>query len=671
MSQTETPRTEAPQEILATDTHGNCWKRRWKRNLGWLAGATVVVGVSILIRSGQGDRVASAQAARRTTSAMTSARSDVARSGATNGKQLPRVGRPKHDVMALVNGQDISRRDLIDACVRRHGKQVLESLVNKRLIMNHCAKRNITVTSEEINAEVDRMAKRFKLGREQWFEMLEKERGLSPQEYARDIVWPTLALRKLAAKQMEVSDEEVRKQYDTQFGPMVRARLLAVEDEKLAQQLRQQLVAQPDRFARLAMDHSRDVNSASVGGLIQPIRRHVGSPAIESEAFRLQPGEISSIIRVGNQFILLKCEGHVPPRSMPLEQVRGQIVEKIKEQKLRKIAHTLFGQLQQTATIQNVYNNPQLHETMPGVVATVNGDRITMRELGQECLLRNGEEVLDTEISHLLLEQSLKAAGLTVSEADLEAEVRHGAELAGVVDSRGQADLDAWFKMITTEQKITRQQYLRDAVWPSAALKKLTAGGVAVDEEDVNKSFEANYGERVRCRAIVLDNMRRAQEVWEKARQNPSPEYFGDLAEQYSIEPTSKSLRGEVPPIQRFGGQKQLEDVAFVLQEGQLSGIVQVADRFVILRCEGRTERIDINQDEVREILTRDIYEKKLRLAMSNKFQSIREQSRIDNYLVGTSHAPAPKSHVRDTDSQPRQASTRHDSAVVPTTAQR
>ena len=76
--------------------------------------------------------------------------------------------------MAIVNGKDISRKQLTDACVRRFGEDVLESLVNKRLITNHCAKRDITVTNEEITAEIDRMAKRFQLGREQWLELLAK-----------------------------------------------------------------------------------------------------------------------------------------------------------------------------------------------------------------------------------------------------------------------------------------------------------------------------------------------------------------------------------------------------------------------------------------------------------------------------------------------------------------
>ncbi|HYO25636.1 MAG TPA: peptidylprolyl isomerase, partial [Lacipirellulaceae bacterium] len=144
----------------------------------------------------------------------------------------------------------------------------------------------------------------------------------------------------------------------------------------------------------------------------------------------------------------------------------------------------------------------------------------------------------------------------------------------------------------------------------------------------------------VRCRAIVLGAMRRAQEVWDKARRNPSPEYFGDLAEEYSIEPTSKALRGEVPPLGRHGGQPQLEEVAFQLQEGQLSGIIQVNDKFVILRCEGRTERVEVDEAEVRDLLYRDIYEKKLRMAMSLKFEEINSRARVDNYLAGESHAP-------------------------------
>jgi parvulin-like peptidyl-prolyl isomerase len=199
-------------------------------------------------------------------------------------------------------------------------------------------------------------------------------------------------------------------------------------------------------------------------------------------------------------------------------------------------------------------------------------------------------------------------------------------------------------------------------VWPSAALKKLTDGRVEVTAEDLQKGFEANYGEKVRCRAIVMGSLRRAQEVWDKARQNPTAEFFGDLAEEYSIEPSSRSLRGEVPPIRKYSGQPQLEEAAFALVDGQLSGIIQVADKFLILRCEGRTEPIGVTMAEVQVELQRDILEKKTRLAMSDEFDRLRSGARIDNYLAGTSQAPVKSSDAK-------QATRVQDDKVRPTAA--
>ncbi len=542
--------------------------------------------------------------------------------------------------MAVVNGQDIRRDALATACVERFGKDVLEGLVNKRLIMHHCRNRNIEVTDQEVDAEIDRMAKRFKIGREQWLQMLERERGINVEQYKRDILWPTLALRKCAADQLAVSDEQLNEAYEAQYGAAVKCRLIVVRDRQLADKLHRQVSEQPNDFARLAMQNSVDVNSASIGGLIQPIRHHIGDPAIERAVFALQPNQISPIIPVGEQFAIFKCEGLMPVRNVPLESVREELAEQIRESKLRDVAGKLFKQLQDASTVQNVWNDPQLRAQMPNVVATINGEQIPYSELAEECLLRYGRQVLDVEISHLLLQQTLAKAKLTVSEQDLNDEIGHAAQLSGVVDKDGKPDLAKWIQAATVEQGITKDQYVRDSVWPSAALKKLTGSTIQVKEDDLQKGYQANYAERVRCRAIVLSSMRKAQEVWAKARQNTSADYFGDLAAENSIEPSSKALRGEVPPIRRFGGQPQLEDTAFGLKTGELSGIIQLGDRFVILKCEGRTAPVEVNMQEVHDILYQDIFEKKLRMAMGEKFDEIRAKSRIDNFLAGTSQAP-------------------------------
>ena len=636
--------------MSSTEAEAAMRAAEWKHRFIWFGIATLVLGAAVLVRWTQGDAPASAAAP---------AQATVAAAKVDDSQPLPRPGRPTHNVMALVNGKDISREALVDACVQRFGEDVLESLVNKRLITNHCTNHNITVTQSDIDAEIDRMAKRFQLGREQWLQMIEKERGVTAQEYARDIVWPTLALRKLADKELQVSPEEIQKAYEQEFGPMVRARLIAVSDGAKARQIHAQLMANPEGFAKAAIEHSEDVNSASMGGMIHPIRRHVGDPAIEAEAFRLHPGQISSIIQVAQQFIILKCDEQLQAQPMPLAQVQERLVERIKEDKLRDAATGIFEKVQKTAVVKNVYNDPELSKTMPGVVATVNGDRITMQELGAECLLRHGEEVLEGEISRTLLEQELQATGVKVTQEDLDAEMRHAAELAGVLDAQGNADLPKWFETVMAEQGVTKERYLRDSVWPSAALKKLSAKEVQVTEEDIAKGFEANYGERVRCRAIVLGNQRRAQEVWNKARQNPSLEYFGDLAAEYSVEPTSKALRGEVPPLGRYGGQETLEKEAFALQNGELSKVIQMGDKFIILRCEGRTERMNIDLKDVRDILHRDIFEKKLRMAMGEKFEEINSGARVDNYLAGSTHSPA----------EPKAGAVREDTAVKPTVA--
>jgi parvulin-like peptidyl-prolyl isomerase len=609
---------------------------KWKRRVAFAASGLAVVGLAFLLRyltatsaeaqlpnPFRGNETSTTPAAKQATA------------------HLPSHERPKHDVMAVVNGQDIRRDALATACVERFGEEVLEGLVNKRLIQHHCRNRGIQVTDAEIDAEIDRMAKRFKIGREQLLrDVIERQRGVSEAQYKNDMLWPMIAIRKVAAQQLTVTDEQIQEAYESQFGEAVKCRLIVVGDRQLADQLHRQLIDKPDDFARLAMQHSVDINSASIGGLIQPIRRHVGDKAIEQEVFALEPDQISKIIPVGEQFAILKCEGRLPARNVPLDSVRDELVEQIKESKLRDVASTLFQELQNSATVQNVWNDPQLRAQMPGVVATVNGEQVRYQELAEECLLRFGERVLDVEISHLLLQQALTRANLTVTEADLNAEMGHAAQLAGVVDPQGRPDLQKWIQMATEDERVSKDQYLRDSVWPSAALKKLTSSAIEVTQDDLQKAFEANYSERVRCRAIVLANMRRAQEVWGKARQNQSMDYFGDLAEEYSIEPTTKSLRGEVPPIRRFGGQPQLEDVAFELQPGDLSGIIQLADKFVILKCEGRTEPVDVDQQEVQQILYQDIYEKKLRMAMNEKFDEIRDHARIDNFLAGTSQAP-------------------------------
>ena len=119
-------------------------------------------------------------------------------------------------------------------------------------------------------------------------------------------------------------------------------------------------------------------------------------------------------------------------------------------------------------------------------------------------------------------------------------------------------------------------------------------------EEDLKKGFEANYGPRVPCRAIVLNDLRRAQKVWDEARKikqrTSKTENFRRVgSEVFNGAQQPRELHGQVPPIRMYGGQPQLEEEAFKLQPGDLSGVINVDEKFIILFCEGYTKPIDGN----------------------------------------------------------------------------
>ena len=52
------------------------------------------------------------------------------------------------------------------------------------------------------------------------------------------------------------------------------------------------------------------------------------------------------------------------------------------------------------------------------------------------------------------------------------------------------------------------------------------------------------------------------------------------------------------------------------------------------------TDPIKVTPNEVKDLLYRDIYEKKLRLAMAERFETMRGAAQIDNYLTGSSQQP-------------------------------
>lgn len=607
-----------------------------------IAGSALgVIGVCLAARALSGPSAATAQAPVRQASPARTSPAPVTRPAGSNTVANNAAQPQSLKVMAVVNGQQITRQDLANECLRRYGKDVLESIVNKHLIWQACQKHKIAITDQDVETEIEQMASKFGLPKDRWLTMLERERDIAPDRYRREIIWPTLALRRLANEQIVVTDDELRKAFESEYGPKVKVRMISVSNKAKAEEARTRALAAPAKFGDLAKEVSEDANTAAARGVVPPIRKHLGYGEVEQAAFALKEGEISPIIPVANQYLILKCEKHLPESyvsSTQMEQIRTQLRDQIRDNKLRTAAADIFKKLQDDSQIVNVYNDPRLQQQMPGVAATINGIQVATQQLAEECVDRYGKEVLEGEINRLVLLQELQKNRKSVSDAAIDEEIARAADSYGYVKADGTPDVETWLKTVTDTDSVTVELYVRDAVWPSVALKQLVGEQVEVKEDDLRKGFESNYGERVEVLAIVLTNQRQANEVWDMARHNPTDQFFGELATQYSVEPVSRSNQGKVPPIRKFGGQPIVEEEAYSLEPGQLSGILNVGDKFVILRCLGRTKPVVQDFNAVQAELYKDIHEKKLRIAMADEFDRLKESAQIDNFLAGTSH---------------------------------
>ncbi len=615
-------------------------KSHWKGRITVAISVVVVVGVCLALRPFSGAQDAKAEApvlngvapAHRTSAATTQTPQSVA----------PAPQTPK--LVATVNGEQISRQELAEECLRRYGAEVLESVVNKHLIWQACQAKGIQITDQDVEAEINRLAGKFGLSPSRWLTMLHEERDIAPEQYRREIIWPTLALRALAAKELVVTPDEMKKAWEVEYGPRVKVRAITVSSRESAEQLRAAAAANPENFGDLAKKHSED-QSASVNGLIPPIRKNVGDENIERVAFGLQEGEISPVIQVANQYVILKCEKQLEGTYIAerfRQDAEDRIRDRVQEQKLRGAAASLFQQLQQDARVVNVMNDPELQKQMPGVAATINDQKISVQQLAEECIERHGRDVLDGEINRKILLQALKRKSQQVAEQDLDQEIARAADAYGFLKPDGTPDIEKWLGEVTKEEGATVELYVRDAVWPTVALKKLVDNHVQVTDDDIQKGFVSNYGPRVEALAIVMNNQRQAQKVWEMARDNPTDQFFGELAHQYSVDSVSRENYGRIPPIRQHGGRPELEKEAFALKPGELSGIIASDENYIILRCTGFTTPVVGSLDnEVRQELVKDIREKKLRLAMSIEFERLQKAAEIENLLTGSFQSAA------------------------------
>ena len=288
----------------------------------------------------------------------------------------------QNTAFARVNAEPISYEALAKECVERYGKEVLENMISRLIIQQECAERGVVVSEAEVTQQVIEISKKFGLAVDQYYKLLEAERGLSPTQYQRDIIWPMLAFRKLAGKEVTITREMMQQAYEDNYGPRVKARMIVCDKQRRAQEVWDKAKAKPEDFDALARDYSVETNSRALGGVIPPIRKNTGAHEnLRKAAFAMkEPGEISGILQIGpSQFAILKFEGQTEPVDHDPKDVQVQLQADLTEREVQKMVGDTFETLQKSARVDNfltgesrgtVERASAIQEAAPGTPAT-------------------------------------------------------------------------------------------------------------------------------------------------------------------------------------------------------------------------------------------------------------------------------------------------------------
>lgn len=191
---------------------------------------------------------------------------------------------------------------------------------------------------------------------------LAAERGLATAETAE--VAPRRAIDALLKDAMAQDPDEAEiasyyQQHRQEFSrpERVRLRQILTEDRRTADAAVREL-SDGAAFDELARRISRDPSAAS-GGFQGELSRADLPPAFVDLVFGLQPGQVSPVVPANYGFHIFQVTERLPAEVAPLPQVRGEIVERLRQQR----ADRLLGELVTEA--RNRYNVVVYERNLP------------------------------------------------------------------------------------------------------------------------------------------------------------------------------------------------------------------------------------------------------------------------------------------------------------------
>lgn len=260
-----------------------------------------------------------------------------------------------HSLAEKGNGETvpITREDFGEFLIARYGIEQVDALVNRIIIDKECQARGISVTPAEIEAGLGDDLK--KLGNIE-MKVFEKD-FLGPYnknvyEWREDVVRSRLLMAKLCHDRVQITDQDLQQAFQTEFGEKLEGRMIVWPSDQTRYAMMQytRIRDNPSAFDEMAQ-HQASSTLAAKGGKIGPFGRgSLGNKDVEEEAFKLHPGEMTTLLETPEGNVVFKLDKRIPPNtSVKFAAVQDKLTKEVFERKVQLEMQTAFKALRDKA----------------------------------------------------------------------------------------------------------------------------------------------------------------------------------------------------------------------------------------------------------------------------------------------------------------------------------